>query len=919
MQNKHLAWLAALAATGLIAAGTSAQYGPPPGTQMGPPSGSQYGPPSGSQMGPPSQEEIQKMIEQGQQQAQQQAQQNAGPSAGTQLGTGQGYTMQAGADGKVFCQYTDANPTPEVMNACQSAIAQSQAALDAAKGQLPQGAPSAEDVQKMMQGGEVPAGMQGKIPPEALAKAKEQISAALEKINEGLTQAEDQTKDLADGQVPGADKQTASIKKAREIYNQAKAAMDAGNVQEAGKLLGAMPKPPTPEELDKLGITSDLINDIRKKMKDALAQTSQIDDPASQTEAQAQINAALAQLDKADSSLKAGDKKGAMAIMAELRKSAPDASAMDAGNMMDRIPASKLGPIIDRIGQELAAGEKGMAQAAAKGVAISDEAKANFAKAQDYYKQAKDLFDAGKIKESAAKLKELKDLKLQEYFAAFKEQVMPKSRQQSLLQEGKNGVKALELTIKQAQIYGMDTAELTALLGQLKPIIDQAEAAFNAGNLDQFMQYMTMADQLHTGDAVDKIIRGTANERAKNLITASLAQLEPGLKDLSSLINSLKAAGKSTTQAEAVLKQAQDQVAKARSQYNAGKYIEAGQELDGVTESMISLANIAKDSGLALSASEKAALDKALTSGQKPDLSLVSADKQKQITDMMKSASPQDRQDLNNSMLNFDPALFDQIAASRQSDKQFIDNVMADVMPLLSPEEQAKFMEGKTGLLAESQGADKTIAVIKKISGVSTDTFKSLAFIKDQIKSYNFQPDTAAELQAKVADFNNKVQAGDLKDPTLIKAYAQTLETEIKTAETQDNTAKFKDGTIPAKNIDNNNPAYADVKYLVDDGALKADAKGNIDLSKKMTKQDLGKMLQNAQDAGNVNLGSGSLTLKDALTLTANTYGVGGAPADLAVKLELSGKPNLNAPLTQGQAAEIVAAADQRWGGGVQK
>ena len=244
---------------------------------------------------------------------------------------------------------------------------------------------------------------------------------------------------------------------------------------------------------------------------------------------------------------------------------------------------------------------------------------------------------------------------------------------------------------------------------------------------------------------------------------------------------------------------------------------------------------------------------------------------------------------------------------------------MTEVMPLLSPEEQAKFMEGKTGLLAESQGADKTIAVIKKIQGVSTDTFKSLAFIKDQIKSYNFQPATAADLQAKIEDFNNKVRAGDLKDPALIKAYVQTLEANVKTAESQDTAAKYQDGTIPAKNIDNNNPLYSDVKYLADDGALKADAKGNIDLAKKMTKQDLGAMLQKAQDAGAVDLGKGNLTVKDALVLTAKAYGVTGSAPDLSGKLEMSGKPNLNAPLTQGAAAEMVAAADQRWGGGVQK
>jgi enamine deaminase RidA (YjgF/YER057c/UK114 family) len=828
------------------------------------------------------------------------AQQNYGPGS-TGAPAGQNFSQQPTQDQiNAMMQQAQQAAQQQAQNQGQQGQGQDQPPAN-----MPSGTPGSSELYS------------GQIPPEALQKATEQVRQALEQINVSLSEAEDTFKQLQDGGVKMSDVAPDLIK-ARQSWQEAMNALDAGDPKKAAAILQAMPRPEGKVDIAaKSGVTSDLINDVRVKMKAALAQIDKIEDPSAQTEAKAEIGAALTQLDQADQLLKAGKKADAAKIMMELRKSAPDAGAMEAGNMFDKIPASKLGPILDGINKEMTAGEQGMAQAEAKGITIDPEAKALFAKGKALYIEAKSLFDDGKTAEAAAKLKELKDLDLQNYFASFKEKMLPKDKQQSILQEGKNGVKALELTIANAKDYGIDTTELTSLLGQLKPLIDQAEAALKANNTDQFLQYMTMAENLQTGDKVDAIIRQSANLRAKSMVGSSLAMLEPGVKDLGTLISALKSKGKNTDQAQKLLDNATAMIVSARGLYDSGKYMEAGTQLDEVTGAMISLSNIFKDSGLQLTDKQKAAVNSAQNNGVNPDSMVLANNQDKSFTDLMKASSPQDRMDLSNSMLNFDPQLFDQIIASRSKDKTFIDNIMSNVMPLLSDSEKAKFMDGKLGLLDESQRADKTIAIVKQIKGVPADTFKTLASIKDQIKNYNFQPDTAATLDAKISDFNDKILSQEVKDPALIKAYVSTLQTEVNSAVSQDTAAKYKEGEIPAKNVDNNNPLYADVAYLASDGALKADAKGNIDLSKKTTKADLAKIIGNAKDAGTVNLGTGNLTLKDALTLTAKAYGVTASANDLITKLALNNpKANLNAQATLGQVAEIVAAADQRWGGG---
>ncbi|MCX6800536.1 MAG: hypothetical protein NT091_05325, partial [Candidatus Falkowbacteria bacterium] len=585
----------------------------------------------------------------------------------------------------------------------------------------------------------------------------------------------------------------------------------------------------------------------------------------------------------------------------------------------------KIQTILDTINMGLTRASEGTAKLAENGIEVSAEDKAALEKAQALYQEAKNLFDEEKFSEVPTKLTAIKALNLEEHFSAYKEKAFPKNRLADIQTQMHNGVKALELTIIHSKEYGMDVTPMEEILTKLKSLVEKADAALIANSTEAFLTYADQAGKLRTGEKVDASIRKVADGRADSMIKDGLDKFNSIVPEFQKIISDLEAKKVNVNRAKAILNDLIKSIASAQNDYDKKEFMIAGRNINDAASNVISLKNILTDSGQKLSSDTQNGINAIITDSKDgADLSNINPDSAKKAQSMLSAISSDNAYKVKSGLMNFDPELLNRVIASREKDKKLIDSVMNDVMPLLSADEQAKFMDGKIGLIEESQSADNTIAQVKKIKGMAGDAIKTFEDIKNQIKAYNFDSSVATTLEEKIANFNDQIQSGELKDPTEIKNYISILKDSVKKAIDTSVNEKFKDGVIPAKNIDDTNPSFGNIEYLVKDGALSPDKNGNIDLKAKVDGKKIADMVNKTVDRKNaVSSNDKQIDMKDAIMITISAYfpNIPTNPKDFKDAESYAKKMGLNIqaadlskPADMGAIAQIISKADQRWG-----
>lgn len=763
---------------------------------------------------------------------------------------------------------------------------------------------------------------------DAMDQAAAQIGNALSQVRDGLLKAEEGVKEFKDGKVKVGDMEE-TVKQARSLYGLAKAAFESKDYAGAGQYLQkiqALDMQSKFSGLESKGISEDLINDIRKEMKNALKNMSNFKEQDSEmNEMKAKLMASLEKLDQAQACLKKGNKQAAAKIMKELRDSAPQDEAQGTVGNFKNMPHKMMGKILKKIADGLRRGEKGMNKAKASGIEADPAAIALMEQAKKIYDEAQTLYDKEDYSGASAKLREMEELNLEERFTAFKKSMMPADRMKTLLTSVADGVKALELTIEHTKTAGYATTELEALLAKVKGIYTGAGEAVKIDDTETFLTYLDQMDALNISDQVDATIKKLANDEIKDLVAEGIAKFKNVVAALEEAITKLKAKKIDTDNATDVLNSLKAEVANSQEKYDAGDYMNAGKFLDKAMDNLVSLINITRDSGVSLAAERMKEINDVLALSKADSGQLVvNPDKIGQLDQIFATVGNDEAMEMKQAFMQFDPALMDKVVAQRQKDKKYMDAILRDVMPLIPAADREKVLEGKTGLLEEMAATDKTIANIKRIKGVTADTSKALDKIKNQIKEYNFSPEVAAALEEKMANFNDKIQTGEIKDPKMISNYIKVLQEETAKAIKESLTKKFKQGIVPAKNIDDNNPLFDELQQLKNDGAIKPDAKGNIDLGKKMTGKEVADMINKTNDKKAVaKAPSTIMTISDVGNMVFNAYDVKPnidtkKPDQMAKFLKQIGADvnaaNMNKKATLKEVADIVAAADDRWG-----
>lgn len=812
------------------------------------------------------------------------------------------------------------------------------------------GPPSAEQIAEMQQQAQAAAqaqaqaqgqasgatGASGSAAPETPAmpagvmeQIAAQVGAALESINEGLTSAEEGIQEMKDGQIKVDAAMEKAVIAARPIYDAAYALFQAKDYQAAAakleelKAVGFDKKYAAFAETQ--GVSLDLIKDIRAKLNEALKQIAQIDEPEEQLSAQADIMTQMNYLDEAEKLLKANKKKEAAAMLKKMRQASGTGSGdanLAAGKGM---AATQIGKVLNKIGADLDRADSGMEKAKARGIAISSELQEAMDKTKEFYAQAKAAYDAGDYTKAAEVLKQMKDSKLKELSLAYRDKLLPAGRLNEILQEGKNGSKALKLSIEKAKEYGIDTAELEKLSAQLDELLVKAEEALNAKDTDLFLTIMGEAEALNVREKVDTAIRTVAEGRAKEILAEGLTAVKAAIEQLTAAVGALDGKAGAVANAKDLISQADSFLAKAQAYYDAGDYKSGGRMLDDAALALIKAGNILRDIGAKISKEQLGATDGLIKILNKVD-NLSNADKNLigKAQSLLSNLNEGNIMESKDTIAQFNPGLLEKVLIYRQKDQKLIDGVINEIMPLIPERDRQVMVEGKINLLEESVSADKTIKVMQSLKGLNKNTVGDLKNIAAQAKSYNFTAKIAGALDEKISGLNDKIQSGEVKDAKLVNNYVKALKDEVVKDINASQAEKFKQKLIPAKNVDDNNPLFEEIKYLKDDGAIAADKNGNINTGQIVSGKALADIINKTQDKNAVKTIAGNkVTVKAAAQKIIESYGIKAQvntanAAGFTSYLNKLGaeikQADLNKPANLGQIAEIVAAADREWG-----
>lgn len=845
------------------------------------------------------------------------------------------------------CQFTGM-PTPEQIAACQTAAAAAAGSQAVSDGPamtpppLPMQSPMPRidnllpmpeglDMSKfpkppvVPEGGPVPEFMGRPLAGEGVTSMTGQIGAGLEQVQAGLLRAEDGIREIKGGQIRMDGATETAVKEARNYYDQAKAAFEAGDFQKAGLLmqkirgLGLEAKF---ANFEKNAISADLILDVRNQMAGAIKSMDKMQDDPEFAETKAQLLTALDQVDQAQAAFKKGDKQGAAKIMKALRDSSPDAGASEVTGRFKGLTPKKMAKILDSIAAGLARAERGFSKSKEMGTEVTVADEALLAKAKGLYDEAQQAFDKGDYAGTADKLMLMQKMDLEEQFAAFKIKAMPMSRQEMVLGQINQGIKALELTIEHSKEYGIDTSELEVLLAKVTAFYEDARQAKEQKNLEAFL---TVADQIQTLDInakVNDIIRRLANEKTKDLVKEGLEKMAGAINDIKSGLDLMAQKKVDIAYAASLLGRMEESLAKANRFYEAGDNMAAGKKLDEVVSDLIPLGNILKDHGVKLADQQFADLNAALNFTKSSDGLVVSAVDNAKTQAMLNAIRPEDIPAMKDSMMEFNPQLMDKVVTAREKDKKFIDSIMRDVMPLIPEKDRQATMEGKLGLLAEADATQKTINQLKVLKGLPANVVSSMNQVRDNVRKYNFPAGIAAKIDEQLATFNDKIQTGEIKAVGEIKNYVFVIKGQVEKYMAQATAEEYKKNLIPAKNIDETDPLFDEVMYLKKDGAVRPDKDGKIDLKKKIDQAGLAVLINNAIDKKEVAPAARKQTVLDVIKTTFGAYDV--KPVNMANPSEVVSfmkgigvdlkAADLGKQATMGQAIDIVAEADQRWG-----
>ena len=294
----------------------------------------------------------------------------------------------------------------------------------------------------------------------------------------------------------------------------------------------------------------------------------------------------------------------------------------------------------------------------------------------------------------------------------------------------------------------------------------------------------------------------------------------------------------------------------------------------------------------------------------------------KEFSKIMKDISDEDNLNAKKLFTALDSQTLDLILQEKKRHQEAIKNIIA--VSVKMPEKiREEFLKDKLDMLEEVNQIDIVKQKITKVKGMTQDALKKVDELKKTLIDFNFPPEVHDKILVKVENFNDKLLS--VQDPLEAEIYINTFRQEIQRLTREAMDEKFKKGMIPFKNIDEKNSLFDEAIQLKNDGAIRGDKQGNIDLRKKLSRNDFSNILTNAVDR-KINFTKGKQIIKevDALRAVLNAYNIKpdfntsdrNKLASFVDQVDLmdTNVSELNTVLTQEEAIELIGRAEEKWG-----
>ena len=584
---------------------------------------------------------------------------------------------------------------------------------------------------------------------------------------------------------------------------------------------------------------------------------------------------------------------------------------------------------------------EGMAALVHEGITPDGALVALAQQAETLYAHAKSAIDNRKDDDAQHAFDLLSQLRLENVFAGFRDTArnkrIPVARLTASLEEAQGLRTMFEKGIAELTRRQQNTQTLSAILERATTLLAKAEAALA---LDNRLLALSLFDEIRSLDI----------QKTLETIFQEIGRVDMGVQMQGPLADAVRYSAALRSVMEERSSQLNDAdrdriAALLTATENARMRGQDALDRGDVPTAVEAVRQMFDAGNTALEALGKKAVERALSRDDRTlvrtafavtvaDLANVNVLGAKAANDLEKlviaaTTTPEEKLIVTTTVSELSADVIQQLLAAKKRYAHEIAEVLVNTATL-PPLLRADMIAAKVSVLDELDDLAAARGKLAKIKGLKRTALQAIDRMKARLAAFNFPPETAERVIERIQIFVDTVQSA--KTSTVkelvasITAFRKEMEGYFKSAVG----VKYANGLIPAENIDESHPLYAEMMALKDAGAMDPLVKnGVVQLQKRVDGATLEAMLEAAVDAdfftdatADALEGKKTVSGADALRAVFAAYGVAipavvlARPARLIafVKNELGitmTPSSLRAPVTTERAITLVHATSE--------
>ena len=600
------------------------------------------------------------------------------------------------------------------------------------------------------------------------------------------------------------------------------------------------------------------------------------------------------------------------------------------GGDINKIMPAGIEQILSKVKGDLDRTLDGFVKAEAAGIPVDSQDKALYEQALGSYQDVKSAFESKDFVKVGEVMKTLGGLRLGERFTNFRRpEGFGFEHINRFEQVARRDIENMERAISQSEKSGMNTAELLrvkekqqAILAHIKTAKSNNDFAF-IGQLSDELKDVSEKGREQTKEIFQK----SRDEYAKKDMEMGLQMAVRTMESIKKMIKNLEDQKVDTTRLKELLTEMETLFSQTKVALDAGNTqavedsMQKGMAL-GMKFSTI-MTDFAPATAFQGAPKFRDELNKTFFNDKITGLGEeLSSQKVNELSQVLADVPDRHSFEVKGLMTTLDGQTLELLLQERKRHKETINNILGAVASM--PEGvKEEFIKDKITLLDEIDQLDPAVKKLRLIKGMQAEALTKLDGVKKRLATFNFPSDTSEEMLVRMSAFSDKLLT--ITDPLEAQVYIETMRKTTEQTIGKAMEEKFKKKMIPFKNIDDTHDLFDEAFYLKEDGAISSDKAGKLDMGKQLQKDEFTAILNNTVDRKVSSIrGKGTIKEADAVRAVMDAYGikVNFNRRDLRKLskfakekglLDTSSK-ELGTTLTQEEAIELIAHADQKWG-----